>query len=178
MDIKAIIIIIFVLLSVAGTIGFIISSYAKKNERIKYYQAAENIIKEKFLKLSLLNPNIQSVRMDDIYNINTMLYIKNMSVKPKKGFVFDVDDKVTIGRNKNNKIILNDITVSGTHCTIFRYEGIIYLQDNSLNGTTVKRGLLKSVFVDEICQLEDGDELIVGNTIFKLKLFEYDGRCI
>ena len=176
MDWKGIVIVVFVIFSVVGTIVSVILGYTKKEEKLRCYRAAENIIKEKYLSKSLMNPNIENVDISEIYNTRMMVYIKNISVKPKRGYVFDVSDMVRIGRKNDCNIILNDSTVSSEHCIIYNMDNNVCLQDKSLNGTLLKRGIYRLRIVDNTCVLEDGDTLVIGSTEFKIRLFVYDGR--
>ena len=74
------------------------------------------------------------------------------------GETFPVDgERMTIGRNPDAEIFLDDVTVSRDHAVLVRRSGAWYLDDSgSLNGTYVNRRRIDSH------KLEDGDELQVG----------------
>jgi hypothetical protein len=79
------------------------------------------------------------------------------------------DYKLYVGKNKIGSatgcdIIINDTSVSGDHATILFRENEFLIKDNfSTNGTKIN-----GVSSDE-GKLKDGDEIKLGNTIFKLK---------
>ncbi len=72
--------------------------------------------------------------------------------------------KNRIGSGKNCDILINDSSVSGEHATILFREDEFLIKDNfSTNGTKIN-----GVTTDE-GKLKDGDELRLGNTVFKIK---------
>ncbi|NLE74281.1 MAG: FHA domain-containing protein [Actinobacteria bacterium] len=72
---------------------------------------------------------------------------------------------LTIGRNPDNDLFLDDITVSRHHCRVVRDAYGYTIEDlNSLNGTYVNRRRV------ERQHLHDGDEVQIGK--FKLGFFE------
>ena len=76
------------------------------------------------------------------------------------------DEIVTVGRNPDSKIFLDDVTVSRQHAEIFRRElpsekGYRIRDAGSLNGTYVNR-----VRVDSV-DLRNGDEIQIGKYRFK-----------
>jgi FHA domain-containing protein/zinc ribbon protein len=76
------------------------------------------------------------------------------------------DELVTVGRNPESNIFLDDVTVSRQHAEIFRREqpgekGYRIRDAGSLNGTYVNR-----VRVDSV-DLRNGDEIQVGKYRFK-----------
>jgi hypothetical protein len=74
-------------------------------------------------------------------------------------------DLLTIGRNPENHLFLDDVTVSRHHARVVRDATGFAIEDlNSLNGTYVNR---KRV---ERYHLSDGDELQIGK--FKLSFLE------
>ncbi len=79
-----------------------------------------------------------------------------------KGKTFNVDrDKVTIGRNSTNLIVIEHPTVSGRHCLI-THEGKRYTVTDlgSTNGTRVNSREIKE------CDLKPKDLLQIGSTEF------------
>ena len=76
---------------------------------------------------------------------------------------------ITIGRNKENKIVLpNDFVVSRVHCRIRCKEtGMLILEDYSTNGTVLILNGKKELIKKEIRVIEQCPfEIIVGNTPF------------
>lgn len=79
------------------------------------------------------------------------------------------DYKLFAGKNKigsetTGDIVVNDSSISGEHAIILYRENEFYIKDNfstngtKINGVTTNEGKLK-----------DGDELMLGNTSFKIK---------
>jgi hypothetical protein len=79
------------------------------------------------------------------------------------------DYKLYMGKNKigtasDCDIIINDPLVSGNHTTILFRDNKFLIKDNfSTNGTKIN-----GASVDE-GKLSDGDEIILGTTVFKIK---------
>jgi len=66
-------------------------------------------------------------------------------------------ERMTIGRNPDAEVFLDDVTVSRDHAVLVHRAGGWFLDDSgSLNGTYVNRRRVESH------KLEDGDELQVG----------------
>jgi hypothetical protein len=85
---------------------------------------------------------------------------------PKRGSRIALDaDRISIGRQENSDIFLDDITVSRNHATLSRIGGRFRVTDSgSMNGTYVNKTLV------EHADLTDGDELQIGK--FKLVYLE------
>jgi hypothetical protein len=77
----------------------------------------------------------------------------------------------TIGRDtKNTIIITKDSTISSEHVTILYKKGKFKIKDRmTANGTFLNGEELE---VEEAYDLNDGDDLKVGNTVFKFKTAE------
>lgn len=73
-------------------------------------------------------------------------------------------DKITIGRDDTNDIVLNNPTISREHSEINFSDGIISIKDlRSANGT-----FINNVKMDDAV-LDIGDEIVVGKYMIKLK---------
>ena len=178
MNLKVLIIIILIVLAVAATIVSVVYICNKKAENKKCQRAASHILKEKYLYESIINPWLENGDISKIYTVRMMVYVKNISVKPKDGFVFDVSDKVSFGRKHGCNVILNEATVSGEHCVIFMKDNAAYITDKSANGTILKRGLYRVELNNSTYELSNRDIIIVGSTSFKLVFFWFDGRLL
>ena len=85
---------------------------------------------------------------------------------PKRGSRIALDaDSISIGRQENSDIFLDDITVSRNHAALNRTaDGFSVADNGSMNGTYVNKKLV------EQANLADGDELQIGK--FKLVYLE------
>ena len=84
---------------------------------------------------------------------------------PDRGRLFTISvSSLTIGRNADNTIVLNDVAVSGVHSRIVRNArgGYTILDADSTNGTFVNGARVTSPV-----PFAQGDRLQVGNTIFE-----------
>ena len=171
-----IVILIFIIAAVAGTIISVIVIYVKNDEKTRCYRAAANIVKEKYLQSSLLNPAQNYTEKEAIYSIRKMVYIKNLTSKPKKGYVYDLMDQVTFGRKTGCNVLLNETVVSGEHCRLFLDNDHVYLNDTSLNGTLLKRGINQLSVCQNTCEVLSGDKLTIGSSVFRITIFVFDGR--
>jgi transcriptional regulator with GAF, ATPase, and Fis domain len=76
---------------------------------------------------------------------------------PRKGEVFAVDEKITIGRDPSSTVHISDVAISRQHCVI-NQEQLFDL--DSLNGTFVNGIPVKEK------RLQHGDRIDVGNSRF------------
>ena len=88
-----------------------------------------------------------------------------VSVGKDMGLMVPLEGTMSIGRNPESSIPLDDDLVSWHHCRVTNSDGRIILQDtNSRNG----------VFVDEVrieqCELDVGSNIQLGDTVMKLEL--------
>jgi len=73
----------------------------------------------------------------------------------------DAVETITVGRNKDNKIIIKDQRVSGNHCSIVRHrDGSVSLVDYSTNGTFVNGQRVPGEF-----RLTRGDRVLLSNAV-------------
>ena len=81
---------------------------------------------------------------------------------PDQGRLFSIGaSPVTIGRNANNTIVINDVSISGVHSRIVpnALGGFTVLDSSSTNGTFVN-GLEQKA-----ADLKDGDEIQIGESV-------------
>ena len=103
--------------------------------------------------------------LDTIARLNpgTALLISTRGAVSGSRYLLD-EDKVTVGRDPSNDIMLDDGTVSREHAVFIRENGRYRIEDvGSLNGTYVNRRRVDSV------ELHSGDELMIGK--FRLVFF-------
>lgn len=101
------------------------------------------------------------------------LYMEFLNTKPQISYLFPLDEWITIGRNKENKVCIHDETFSRLHCKIGIINQILLIQDQgSVNGTRIRRGLLKKIDVTGGQQaiLQSGDRIQIGDYHMKIKI--------
>lgn len=74
-----------------------------------------------------------------------------------------VENRLTIGRDQENLLVVTDPRVSRTHVSIEKKNGVFHLKDlDSSNGTYVNGRLVAE------CDLTIGDEIVLGSTRLKV----------
>jgi HD-GYP domain-containing protein (c-di-GMP phosphodiesterase class II) len=99
--------------------------------------------------------------------------ILHVTEGPDTGRLFALSgDVITIGRNAENTIVLNDVAVSGVHAKITRNEqGEFTIHDNSsTNGTFLNGKELRA------SDLRHGDTFSIGSTAFTFEVREHSRR--
>lgn len=106
------------------------------------------------------------IRSTDSFSLAGRPYLKlvnrrdSLSYKVKDHYI--IDEKLTLGRNKDNHVFLKDPFISKNHLIIIKDEGNYFLEDlNSANGTFLNQGKVEDVVV-----LKNGDVIEVGNVEF------------
>jgi hypothetical protein len=107
---------------------------------------------------------LRPVDLDRVVSEGDTLVIR--SGGGRGGETFSIDsDRMTVGRNEDAEIFLDDVTVSRNHAMLVQRPDGVYIDDlGSLNGTYVNRRRIESH------RLTDGDELQVGK--YKLTFLE------
>lgn len=164
--------IIIASISIIVIVAGIVIIKKSQSEEKKYYEAAYRMVKEDYLTSSLKKSDSSA----NGYVVNLkMVYLKLCSW-PKQGYVFNPEKAITIGRDKmTNAICIPYPTISLNHCKIILYKGEIYLQDmNSSNGTIVQKGMKKYyISSGESIMLDNKDKIILGETILRIVIFEF-----
>lgn len=84
--------------------------------------------------------------------------------KLKKGSIVPIYKETTIGRGKDNTVIIDDPFVSTKHARIILKNNSYYLEDRgSTNGTILNGELIKG-----ITKLNKEDRIEIGKMIFKI----------
>lgn len=106
------------------------------------------------------------IRSTDSFSLAGRPYLKlvnrrdSLSYKVKDHYI--IDEKLTLGRNKDNGVFLKDPFISKNHLIIIKDEGNYFLEDlNSANGTFLNQDKVEDVVV-----LKNGDIIEVGNVEF------------
>ena len=107
---------------------------------------------------------LRPVDLDRVASQGASLVIRTGGGRGGETFPLDAD-RMTIGRNPDAEVFLDDVTVSRNHAMLVRRPDGIYIDDlGSLNGTYVNKRRIESH------RLVDGDELQVGK--YKLTYLE------
>jgi pSer/pThr/pTyr-binding forkhead associated (FHA) protein len=84
-----------------------------------------------------------------------------------RGNVIPIVAKLTIGRDKSNSIVLDDVLVSRFHAVIQKIKNAYFLMDlNSKNGTEING---KKVPSDKYIRIKPDDVIRFGRTDFSIK---------
>ncbi|WP_315672283.1 FHA domain-containing protein [Clostridium sp. 19966] len=82
----------------------------------------------------------------------------------KRGSIVPVGAGLTIGRKEENNVIINDPYASGHHARIYVKNNDFILEDlGSTNGTKLNGGNITDKVTVEV-----GDEIKIGNTVFRV----------
>lgn len=101
------------------------------------------------------------------------LYVEFLTTKPMITYLFALDEWITIGRSKENKICIHNEQFSRLHCKIGYVENRLVLMDlGSANGVLIRRGLFRKFAVGrgEQTVVEHGDVLKIGQYKIKIRI--------
>jgi pSer/pThr/pTyr-binding forkhead associated (FHA) protein len=83
----------------------------------------------------------------------------------EKGMIFNLTQKLSLGREASNDLTVSDPYVSLKHALIVQKRGRFWILDQgSLNGTYLNKKRLEKQAV-----LKDNDLIEIGNTVFQFK---------
>lgn len=174
-EVKKMVIALIVLIAACASFELVLltvylKARQKKNRMIKknLYKMIEARVLEQALKYRITSAQaaMQEYEMP-------FLYMEFRNTKPQISYIFPLDEWITIGRNRENKVCIHDEMFSRLHCKIGMINQVLLLQDQgSANGTKICRGFLKKINVvggqQEI--LQSGDLIKIGNYRMKLKI--------
>lgn len=84
----------------------------------------------------------------------------------ERGQRFDLIGGLSVGRSKEADVQIDDRYASSLHARVFSREGRFYVEDmNSTNGT-----LLNGATLQGEAELIDGDNVQIGDTVFRLEV--------
>ena len=84
----------------------------------------------------------------------------------QEGQRFDLIGGLSVGRSKDADVRIEDRYASSLHARVFSREGRFYVEDmNSTNGT-----LLNGATLQGEAELIDGDQVQIGDTVFRLEV--------
>lgn len=144
----------------------------KKNIKDKMRKNLYKMIEERVLDQSL-KYRMTSAEATMRECNSPFLYMEFLNTKPLISYLFPLDEWITIGRNKENKVCIHDEMFSRLHCKIGLINSTLLLQDQgSANGTRICRGLFKKIDVSEGRHevLQSGDCIKIGSCRMKITI--------
>lgn len=142
----------------------------KKKDKMRrnLYKMIEERVLDQSLKYRITNAEAAMRECNSPF-----LYMEFLNTKPLISYLFALDEWITIGRNKENKVCINDEMFSRLHCKIGFVNDMLLLQDQgSVNGVRICRGLFKKIDVSSGAyeMLESGDHIRIGSCRIKIKI--------
>lgn len=144
----------------------------KKQER-DTLTSLRKFVEYEVLNMTLRNPVTNEQATDYVLG-RAFLRIEFPESKSWIAYLFNLDECITIGRSRENKICIRDERLSRTHCKIYVTNGYMWLQDlGTANGTVLKKGLFRKVCLapQETTSLEHGDVIVVGKHKMRVKIY-------
>lgn len=106
-----------------------------------------------------LRPNVEQGK-----EMFLMVMTSSSGNTPRRGEIFPLKERLTLGRASDNDIVLFDSHVSAYHTLLYFQKGTFWIKDlGSTNGT-----YLNGNFIRAPCPLRAGDTLRLGETTFLL----------
>ncbi len=88
-------------------------------------------------------------------------------------FLLDLDRPITVGRNENNILPLNDQTVADRCCSIFVKNQAVYVRNLSpSNPVFIQRGKKKLQIQNQIIKMQSKDIITCGKTVLHILLHQ------
>lgn len=146
--------------------------YKQSNRRKKVNRSLYKLMEERVLSQTLRS-HITSEEAAAVEYRSPYLCVEFLDTKPWVAYVFALDEAITIGRSRDNKISIRDDKISRLHCKIVEMNQQLYLQDlGTANGTKIKRGLFRSIRLNpqETTTLRDKDKIMIGNYRMRIRL--------
>ena len=96
--------------------------------------------------------------------IKVHLIVRSGSQERK--YMVNIKDELFIGKSETNGIILDEPTVSGTHCCLVNYGGELYVTDmGSTNGTQLQRKSKEVSVGEKPIRIQSGDTINTGGVL-------------
>ena len=143
---------------------FTVRSQVKSKNKKQTLECLFKMVEYNVLNATLNNPITSEQALGYEYN-KTFIKIEFLEAKPYLGYLFDLSESITVGRDRENKIVIRDDNVSRIHCKFYMMNGQVFIQDlNSTNGTVIKGKWFSKVKLQpqNIVSLREEDRVIVG----------------
>jgi len=123
-----------------------------------------------FEVMRILNRNMKESPQKTVSRKKNKAFLKLVEgdeyIGDKKGYIFRVKKRCSIGRNKENNIVIEDPFSSNFHTIIVEKNGKYYLSDMDSKNGTIHNGIKISRKV----LLEDGDMVELGHMKFRFEV--------
>lgn len=119
-----------------------------------------------FYALKIMYKDIKTTRTNknQLRSVGLEVISRGNNNDLEEGAVIPIIGELTIGRKKDNLLILTDSYVSSHHARIFLRDSSYNIEDlGSKNGVYVNNKHL-----DDVSLLNVGDEIKIGSTVFKV----------
>lgn len=146
-------------------------AYRQKKRRREINKGIYKLIEERVLSFALKH-NMTTEQATIMEYQNIFVCVELLDTKPWGAGVFALDEPITIGRNKENKLCVWDEKISRLHCKISCMNGVFYFHDlGSVKGSVIKRGLFRKIIVyPRTCEVVQNKDLIqIGDYRMKLR---------
>ncbi len=137
----------------------------------------------KLMEVRVLNRTLQNRVSTEVATqqecMQKFVRLEFLDSKPWLAYLYAVDECITIGRNRENKVYIREEKLSRMHCKIMEFNNTLYLQDmGATNGTKVKKGLFSKVVLQPqgAVTLNSGDIIYLGH--YRMRVKVYYGRQI
>lgn len=88
-------------------------------------------------------------------------------------YLFDLNEKITIGGSEKNALPLNDQTIAERSCSIVAKNKSVYIKNENENALIyIQRGKNSIQIKNQIIKLQDKDNLQIGKTTLHISLYE------
>ncbi len=157
----------------AGESILLFVSRRRTKARMKKTRKSLCKLMEERVLLRTLQSNITSDEAASAEYQSLFVRIEFPDTSPWLANVFALDECITIGRSRENKITIRDDGVSRLHCKIALINSALYLQDlGSANGTRIRRNCFREIILagQEFCRLQDKDRIIIGNYRMRMRI--------
>lgn len=165
-----IVLILICILTEAVLVFIGIKKNKKKREKMKrsLYKMIEERVLEQSLRYRITNTEA-AIRESN----SPFLYIEFLDTDPMVTYLFPLDEWITVGRSKENKICVYDEKFSRVHCKIGMVNQTLWIQDmDSANGVRIYKGLFKKLDLirGQHEMLQSGNCIKIGSCRMKLEI--------
>ena len=169
---------LMVLLVLEAIVTVITSRNRSKNHKLTM-ECLQKMVEYNVLNVTLNHPISSEQALAYEYN-KLFLKVEFIEAKPYLGYLFDLAENVTVGRDRENKIVIRDDAVSRVHCKFYVMNGQVFVQDlNSSNGTTIREKWFGKVRLhsQNMVSVVNKDRIIIGGYVMRIQiLYGYQVR--